>query len=206
MMSGRICTGVALVLLLLSIQSAVADNEQTFGLFLRAGEAGFQELELDDEVFDRLVGHPRIRVAPPHTSDSLIARNPRYDTKYFDPDLLMSMAGEIGVRYIVWLEVKEAGIKQADRTIIPFVFSAHHRKYVLGVRMLIVDSFSGKTVLSEYYEAKKRGSNALSYLDDDPNDPALLQKYSIVKGKFSKMEEEVSEKIAKSIVKVSHRR
>ena len=36
-------------------------------------------------------------------------------------------------------------------------------------------SFSKKTVASEYFESKKGGASALTYLDPDPNDPGLMQ-------------------------------
>lgn len=72
--------------------------------------------------------------------------------------------------------------------------------------MFVLDSFSKKTVASEYFEARKGGASVLTYLDPDPNDPGLMQKYSMVKGKFEEMEEEISKKVVKSIVKVAHRR
>jgi len=97
-------------------------------------------------------------------------------------------------------------VNQTGHTIIPYVFSSHHRWYVLGVRMFVLDALSKKTVLSEYFESKKRGPSALSYLDSDPNDPGLMQKYSLVKGRFDKMEEEISEKVVERIVKVAHLR
>jgi hypothetical protein len=119
---------------------------------------------------------------------------------------MAEMAYAMGVRYMIWLKVEKAGVRQTEHTIIPYVFTSHHRQYVLGVRMFVFDSFSKKTVASEYFEAKKGGASVLTYLDPDPNDPGLMQKYSLVKGKFDEMEEEISEKIVKSIVKVAHRR
>lgn len=202
----RSSIGIVLIILSLSAVDCIASEERTFGICFRTASSGFQELELPNEVYDRLAGHPRIQVALPQRGDSLMHENARFNTDHYEPDLMAEMAYEMGVRYMIWLKVEKAGVRQTEHTIIPYVFTSYHRQYVLGVRMFVLDSFSKKTVASEYFEARKGGASVLTYLDPDPNDPGLMQKYSMVKGKFEEMEEEISKKVVKSIVKVAHRR
>jgi hypothetical protein len=202
----RSSIGIILITLSLSAVDCIATEERTFGICFRIASSGFQELELPNEVYDRLAGHPRIQVVLPQRSDSLQHEFARFNTQYYEPDLMAEMAHAMGVRYLIWLKVEKAGVRQTEHTIIPYVFHSYHRRYVLGVRMFVLDSFNKKTVASEYFESKKGGASALTYLDPDPNDPGLMQKYSLVKGKFDEMEEEISEEVAKSIVKVAHLR
>jgi hypothetical protein len=202
----RLSIGIILTVLSLTAVDCVASEERTFGICFRTASSGFQDLELPGEVYDGLAGHPRIRVALPQRSDSLMHEHARFNAEHYEPDLMAEMAYAMGVRYLIWLKVEKAGVRQTQHTIIPYLFHSHHRGYVLGVRMFVLDSFNKKTVASEYFESKKGGASALTYLDRDPNDPGLMQKYSLVKGKFDEMEEEISEKVVKSIVKVAHLR
>ena len=202
----RSSIGIILTIVLLSAVDCIASEERTFGICFRTASSGFQELELPNEVCDRLAGHPRIKVALPERSDSLMHESARFNAEHYEPDLMAEMAYALGVRYLIWLKVEKAGVKQTEHTIIPYVFHSHHRRYVLGVRMFVLDSFNMKTVASEYFESKKGGASALTYLDPDPNDPGLMQKYSLVKDKFDEMEKEISDKVVKSVVKVAHLR
>jgi hypothetical protein len=72
--------------------------------------------------------------------------------------------------------------------------------------MFMFDSIRNETLLSEYFESRRSGPSAMSYLDFDPDNPSLFKKYSIVKGKFTEMEDELSEKIARSIAEATHER
>jgi hypothetical protein len=195
-----------LAVVLLATGACSANEEQTFAICFKTPAAGFQELELQNDVYNLLAGHPSIKVAPPHRSDSVMAESVRFGSDCYEPGLMIEMARAMGVRYIVWLGVEEAGIRHAEHTIIPHLFHSHHRKYVLAVRMFVLDSFSETTVLSEYFESKKKGPSALAYLDFDPREPGLTQKYSLVRVKFDEMEKEISEKVVRRIVKVASQR
>ncbi len=202
----RFCIGVVLAVLSLLAASGIASGEPTFAICFRPSQAEFQELELSGEIYEKLVGQPEMEVFLPERVDSVLRESPRLNLDSYEPDMLTDLAAQVGARYLIWLKVKKAGIEQANRTLIPYVFRSHHRRYVLGIQMFILDSYSGKTVLSEYFESHRSGPCALSYLDFDSNNPDLIQKYSVVKGEFEEMEQELSERISRRVVKtVLHR-
>jgi hypothetical protein len=197
---------IPLVLLLLAQSTGLAENESRFAICFEAGQAEFQELELPYRIYDRLVGLPGLSVELPHHSDSIRHKDSRFDLDHYEPNMMREMAHALDVRYLIWLKVEEAGIRQTDRTILPYVFRSHQRRFLLGVQMFVLDALNGKTVFSDHLESTRSGPSALSYLDFDSNDPGLAQKYSRVKSKFGEMESELSEKIAENIVRISSRR
>jgi len=136
----------------------------------------------------------------------VIAQNVAFQRALYVPKSMSNLASELGVRYVVWMKVENAGAEQKNYTLVPYVFQSHHKKYKVAVRYYIFDSMSGKTVASSLIETKKNGPAALSYMDIDKNDPKLFEPYSRVRGVFSEMEQEISDKIALEIVKLSHRR
>jgi len=194
------------ILILLAPTSAIAGNEKTFAICYKSTENGFGKLKLPDRIYDRLAGYQKIRIVTPERSDSVMKKHPRFASDFYEPDLMMEMAYTLGVRYLVWLKVEKAMVKQSAHTIIPYVFRSYHRKYILGVRIFVVDSYNKKTVFSDYFETSSRGPAVISYLDYDPNDPGLAQKYSLVREKYNKMEEEIADRIVRQIEKVAHRR
>ena len=72
--------------------------------------------------------------------------------------------------------------------------------------MFIIDSFTGEIISSQFYESKKKLADAMSTLDFDSNDPGLIKKYSVVKGKFDELEEEISEQIVGELLAVGNQR
>lgn len=202
----RVFIGILLLLALVPPSHGTAGSDYTCAIYFSAEQARFRELELPKEIQEKLIGHPKLRVLGPDRSDSAVCNHPRLRSDCYQPDLMSEMARIMDVRYIVWLEVKEAGIRQSDRTLIPYLFRWHRRSFALAVQVFMFDSILSRTVLSEYFESKRSGPSSLSYLDFDPNNPSLFKKYSIVKGKFSEMEGELSEEIAKSIAEVTRER
>jgi len=197
---------IVLIILVAVSNLAYADRDQSFAICFQGADEGFQELQLPDRIYSRIVGFPGIGIATPEATEAALKENPLPETKYFVPDLMVDLAGAVGVRYLVWLKVEKADTQKSAHTFIPYVFRSHHRKYVLGVRMYVVDSFAGETVAAEYFEADRKGPAVMSYLDYDENDPGLVQKYTSVRAKFAEMEEEISNKIADEIMKVAHSR
>ncbi|MFH1891340.1 MAG: hypothetical protein ABIK83_01495 [Candidatus Zixiibacteriota bacterium] len=197
---------IALIILVWVSNCAYADRDQSFAICFQGAEEGFQELQLPDRIYSRIVGFPGIGIATPEATEAALKENPFPETRYFVPDAMINLAGTVGVRYLIWLKVEKADTQKSAHTFIPYVFRSQHRKYILGVRMYVVDSFVGETVAAEYFEANRRGPAVMSYLDYDENDPGLVQNYTSVRAKFVEMAEEISDKIAEEIMKVAHNR
>lgn len=181
-------------------------SQRSYGLCLRYAEVTFHDLELEERIYNRVVANPRVRITPPGVVDSMIREFDRYGSDIYVPEIMTELANSIDVRYLVWLKVEKAGVVQDDHTLVPYLFRSHSRKYRMEVRMFVLDVKSGKTVVSEYFDAKKDGPSALSYLDYDESDPKLFNSYSKVARAFDEMEEEISDKIAFEMLKLTHRR
>lgn len=194
---------IVLIALVLMAGLAYADSDKSFAVCFKGADQGFQELQLPDRIYTKVVGFPGVEIATPDATESALKEQPSLSDKYFVPKEMVDLAGAVGVRYVVWLKVEKADTQKSAHTFIPYVFRSQHRKYVLGVRMYVVDSFAGETVAAEYFEADRKGPEVMSYLDFDENDPELSQKYSSVRAKFLEMEDEISDKIADEIMKVA---
>lgn len=198
----------AFVILISALWSVVAcgGQETTFALYVRAAETQFQELDLHDKLYNHLLRYPVLDLAVPGEVDSVFSENPEFVGRHFRPERMTNAASMLGSRYLVWISIEEAGIKESEHTIIPYLFKSHHRHCVLGVRMFVVDSHTQETVATQFYESKKKLADAMSSLDFDSNDPGLFKKYSIVKGKFDELEAEISEKIIGELLTFSDKR
>jgi hypothetical protein len=186
--------------------TAMADGEKTFGICFNQTKGGFQELNLPDRIYGKVVGFGDIRIATPARTDAALKEDKRFISDYYEPELMSQLAQAVGVRYIVWLKVEEADARKSAHTYIPYVFRSQHRKYVLGVRMYVIDSFDGSTVESQYFETERKGPAVLNYMDFDANDPGLSQPYTALKGTFAEMEDEIADLIADAMLKVAHNR
>jgi len=179
---------------------------RSYAVCLRYADVSFSELEIDEKIYNRVVGNPRVQITPPGFVDSVLVERKDFASDIYIPELMTELAYSMNVRYLVWLKVEEAGVEQSNHTLVPYLFRSHHKKYRMGVRMFVLDVESGKTVVSEYFEVKRKGPSALSCLDYDDNDPKLFQKYSEVSRTFDELEEEISDKVAYEMLKLTHRR
>jgi hypothetical protein len=185
---------------------AVADDERTFGICFNQTKDGFQELNLADRIYGKIVGFHDIRIATPARTDAALRDNEQLVSDYYEPALMTQLAQAVGVRYMVWLKVEEAHARKSAHTYIPYVVRSQHRKYVLGVRIYVIDSFDGTTVKSQYFEAERKGPAVMNYLDFDTNDPGLSQPYCAIKDTFGQLEDEIAEQIADTMFKVAYNR
>jgi len=195
------------VLLISAMCAAVSANgEKTFGICYNQTLDGFQELNLPDRVYGKVVGFHNIRIATPSRTAAVLKENEHLVSDYYEPELMTELAQAVGVRYIVWLRVEEADARKSAHTYIPYVFRSQHRKYVLRVRMYIIDSYDGTTVESQYLEAERKGPAVMNYLDFDANDPGLSQPYTALKATFGEMEGEIADLIADAMFKMAYNR
>lgn len=203
-MTGRALSIAAVLILLGSSALAISDNSVAF--CFRSCATFYHQSALTEKVYDRLVSNPRMNLARPELCDSILQKNTAFGSDRFDPALMTEMAVASNSRYLVWLRVEEAGIRKSARTYIPYVFRSHHRKYVLCIRMFVLDSYSGKTVETRRYESTKKGPAIMSYMDYDPNDPGLIQSYPELGLRFAEMEDEIADLIATDIEQAVRRR
>jgi hypothetical protein len=200
-----IATAIALPLML-TLCASVASGEKTFAFCVNGPETGFLESELESKLYHNIIAHPQVDLVNPDTRDSVLKKHPEFAVAYFDPDMMRQLAGFLGSRYVVWIAVEESDIRQSSRTWIPYVFKSYHRKCVLGVRLYVIDSYSGETIVARYYEEDKPGPSVLSHLDFDPNDAGLMESYSEVELKFRELEDDISEKITEELIELAESR
>lgn len=153
--------------------------------------------KLDQKLMLVLSRKPDMRIVSVSNNKAV---SPEFPRDYYDTDSLLNWGREVGGRYLMFVEISSERLEKRKSFHLPLVFHKYETVGVIEGELRFIDLMRGKLLAAEPFKIEQKGTRIFqATMDDNINDPDLHLTAPDKIHFFDKLEDKLSQYLAKRV-------